>query len=191
MNQSSCVKKGFSTCVEKPKPQFTLIKNPNYQENSLLIAGVGIQSHIDAIIAGEKVEDRVNIIRSSNYLTKEAKKRQEYFVKSFCFMAALTPYCGKIIKLTPKLALELCQSKENIKSGQVPGVRIDRYGDLVIEGRFINNGNFCADYNEQGFPLWPLIIRNAPVLGAGPCENFLPQALCILKEIGKKWPLTM
>lgn len=147
----------------------------------------GIQPHIDAVSRGERVEDRLALIQGSNVLSEEAKRTQGHFLKSFCLAAALEPFCGGIVQLAEGLTLHLNKSRKDLQSRELPGVRVDGFGDLVIEGEFYRNGKPCARY-AKGSPLWPLILRNARCFGSGPWENFRPQALSLLKDAGEQWP---
>jgi hypothetical protein len=146
----------------------------------------GIQPHIDAVASGEAIESRLELIRGSNFLNDEAKRVQGYFLKSFCLAAALEPLCGRRIELAPGLEIELNRSRKEIEGNELPGVRADSKGWLVVEGRYFRDGRRCADHDKV--PLWPLMIRNAPVKGSGPWENFQPQALELLRQAGESWP---
>lgn len=147
-----------------------------------------VKSHIDAIMRGESVEQRLSLIEQSNILIYEAKLVQVSFLKSFCLAGALEPLCSSLINLGNGIELYLNNPRKHLVGRELPGVRVDSYGDLVIEGKFYRTGRRCADFNSEGFPLWPLIIRNAPVSGRGPFENFQPQALEILRQAGEQWP---
>ncbi len=148
----------------------------------------GIQAHIDAVAAGESVEQRLTLINGSNVLSEEAKRRQGYFLKSFCLAAGIEPFCGGIVQLADGLTLHLNKPRRDLSGNELPGVRVDGFGDLVIEGDFYRSGQRCARTDARGFPLWPLILRNAPCSGAGPWENFRSQALSLLKDAGEQWP---
>ena len=149
-----------------------------------------MQDHIDAISAGvDTVERRLQLIRDSNYLSDGAKQKWSYFVKSFCLAAALEPLAGSVIELGDDLLLQLGPSRAALQDGELPGVRTDYNGDLVVEGEFFRNGKRCARFDERGFPLWPLIVTNPPCEGSGPWEEFLPQALDLLRDIGERWPV--
>lgn len=150
----------------------------------------GVQDHIDAISAGiDTVERRLQLIRGSNYLNDDAKLKQSYFVKSFCLAAALEPLAGTVIELGDDLLLQLGPSRKALQGNELPGVRTDYNGDLVVEGEFFRKGKRCARFDERGFPLWPLIITDAPCTGSGPWENFRPQALELLRHAGEIWPV--
>lgn len=146
----------------------------------------GIQAHIDAVASGEAIEHRLDLIRGSNYLGDESKRVQGYFLKSFCLAAALEPLCGQRVELAPDLAIELNKPRKELEGNELPGVRADSQGWLVVEGRFYRGSRRCADWKDG--PLWPLMIRNAPVRGSGPWENFRPQALELLRQAGEQWP---
>lgn len=147
-----------------------------------------VQAHIDAILAGELVEDRLAMIRGSNILDEEDKRRAGYLLKSWCLLAAIYPLCGLEVDLGDGLHLRLNKPSHEIRGNELPGVRIDGYGDLVIEGDYIKDGRPNARYAKNGNPLWPLILRNVPVQGAGPPENFRSHALQLLADAGKQWP---
>lgn len=148
----------------------------------------GVQSHIDAVSAGECVEDRLALIEQSNWLSDEQKRLWTYFVKAFCWMAALDPLCGGEIELAPGLALRLNRRREAIEGDELPGVRTDSDGWLVIEGALMRDGRELARRDGLN-PRWPLMLRNVPAQGPGPWENFRPQALEALRQIGLAWPL--
>jgi len=147
----------------------------------------GVQSHIDAVAGGEAIEDRLALIANSNWLTDEAKRVQSYFLKSFCWMAALDPLCGTTISLSGGLTLTLNRRREEITGHELPGVRTDSNGWLVIEGRFVQDGRRLPGY-QGNCPLWPLMMRNVPARGAGPWQNFRPQVLEHLDYVGQSWP---
>ncbi len=149
----------------------------------------GVQLHIDAVAAGDLVEQRVALINGSNSLSDEAKRQQGYFLKAFCWMAALDPFCGQAIQLEPGLTLHLNRSREKIDGNELPGVRTDSEGWLVLEGRFYRDGVRLATVEtKSGNPLWPLMLRNVPAHGSGPWENFRPQVLEALLHVGRSWP---
>lgn len=148
----------------------------------------GIQPHIDAVGRGETVEQRLSLIHGSNVLTVEAKRRQAYFLKAFCLASALEPLCGKKIELRENLYLKLFNPRHLLTGSQLPGVRADGGGWLVIEGIFWRDGRRCASFDDKHNPLWPLMLRNPPCSGSGPWENFRPQALSLLKHEGERWP---
>lgn len=146
-----------------------------------------VQMHIDAVIAGERVEDRLALIRGSNVLDDDERRMMSYFLKSWCLLAAIYPLCGREIDLGEGLRLRLNKPSHEIRGNELPGVRIDGYGDLVIEGDYIKDGRPKARYAKNGNPLWPLILRNVPIAGAGPPENFRSHALQLLADTGKQW----
>lgn len=147
-----------------------------------------VQAHIDAVLAGERVEDRLAMIRGSNILDEDGKRRVSYFVKSWCLLAAIYPLCGQEVDLGDGLRIRLNKPSHEINGNELPGVRLDGYGDLVIEGDYTKDGKPNERYAKNGNPLWPLILRNVPVSGAGPPENFREQALRLLTDVGKQWP---
>ncbi len=152
----------------------------------------GIQSHIDAVAAGETVESRLALIAGSNSLGVEAKRTQSYFLKAFCLAAALEPICGTAVELDRGLMIELRKPRHLLEGNELPGARADSEGWLVVEGAFSRDGKRCADFQwdkQKGLiPLWPLMLRDPPVRGPGPFENFRPQALELLRQAGEQWP---
>lgn len=149
----------------------------------------GVMAHCDAVGEGEKVEDRLRLIWQSNSLSDDQKWRWGNYLKSFCLYAALLPHCGSRIWLgncTLRLEASIAQAE---KDGDLPGVRVDHWGDLVLEGCFYRHGSWNRRYDEKGYPLWPLIIRDAPVCGPGPWKNFEGQAFKLLNDIGLAWPM--
>lgn len=148
----------------------------------------GVQDHIDAVARGERVEERIRLLRGSNLLDDEGKRVQEGFLKSFCLAAALEPYCDSEIDLGDGLRLRLNKARRDLENGELPGVRVDSFGDLVIEGDFIRDGKEGKRFDKYGLPRWPLIVRNAPVFGSGPWENFREQVFEVLRQAGSDWP---
>jgi hypothetical protein len=141
-----------------------------------LLNGEGLNEHIHSIMNGDSIESRLTLINQSNHLSDEGKEFQRYFLKSFCLMAAITPYCGKTLDLGDGVTLELGNPREELKDNEWPGTRVDQVGDWNVYGRYYKNGQFV-------YVNMPLLIRNAPVFGSGPWENFLEQAKFILKDI--------
>lgn len=136
----------------------------------------GIKLHIDAVARGETVEDRLRLIAGSNRLSNEAKLRQSYFLKSFCLAAAIEPYCGDVLELGDGISIALNRARKDIEGNEWPGTRVDGFGDWNVVGLFFRE--------KQPKPIsMPLLIRNAPVFGSGPWENFLPQAKRILADV--------
>lgn len=148
----------------------------------------GIQAHIDAVAVGEPVEQRIAQIVSSNFLSEDARRTQLFFLKSFCWAAALEPLCGQDVVLSKELTLRLNRSRMQIEGRELPGVRVDSDGWLVIEGRLFRAGKPLRDTDDKGNPLWPIMMRNVPARGPGPWENFRPQVLLHLDYAGRAWP---
>jgi hypothetical protein len=148
----------------------------------------GIQDHIDAVAIGDFIEDRLALIRGSNFLDNEARQVQMYFLKAFCLCAALEPLCGSEIDLGDGYSIRLRKKRHEIEhDGDLPGARVDGNGWLVIEGQYCKDGRIGDRFDKCGYPLWPFMVRNPPVQGSGPWGNFLPQALDLLRQGAEVW----
>lgn len=151
----------------------------------------GIHDHIHAVMNGEEVDFRLALIAGSNSLTDEAKRDQKHFLKAFCIFAALEELAGdeRRIDLGGGYVFYLGRPRMAIENdGEVPGVRVDGDGWLVLEGRFSRDGRYGLRYHrETGQPLWPLMIMNPPVTGPGPWPNFRRQAFQILRTHAEEW----
>lgn len=148
----------------------------------------GIQAHVDAVYAGEAVDDRIRLIYGSNELDERHKWLWQNFLKSFCLYGSLEPLQGTLVDFGDGLTLKLNRRHEDLEGNELPGARVDHMGDLVIEGHWFRDGVGLARRGTKGEPLWPLILRDAPARGTGPWHNFQPQALALLKDIGLSWP---
>ena len=147
----------------------------------------GVQDHIDAVANGETIAARLDLIAASNHLSDDAKRVQGYFVKAWCWQEAIDPLCGSTVLLGNGLALRLNRHRSQIEGNELPGVRVDHDGWLVIEGDFLLFGAPLPRLSRVNDPLWPLMLRNVPARGAGPYENFRPQVLDALTHIGWGW----
>lgn len=136
---------------------------------------------------GERVEDRLALIRNSNWLTDEHKWLHQNCVKNYCLLAFLNRLCGTTIDLGDGLSIRLNRPSSLIKDGELPGTRMDHMGDLVIEGEYFKDGKKSRRFDDKGYPLWPLIIRDPPVTGAGPWENFQAMAFKVLRDGARQW----
>jgi hypothetical protein len=149
-----------------------------------------IHDHIHAVMHGEAVEDRLVLIAGSNAFDEQEKLRWSYFLKAFCLYAALDGLAEdeREINLGDGYSFRLGRPRKSIQhDGELPGARVDGDGWLVIEGQFRKDGRIGARFDERGYPLWPFMIRNPPVRGCGPWENFREQACAILRQGAEFW----
>ena len=148
----------------------------------------GIQDHVDALFAGDPIQERVALIERSNFLSQDDIQLHRAFLQAYAIVCALEPLCKTVIDLGDGFTLRLNKNSREIKNGQLPGVRADGHGWAVLEGEFRYNGRRGLRYDPKGFPLWPLMIRNLPLNGTIPWEDFRPQIFFALRMIAERWP---